>query len=135
MNRRRFLAAHAFLATAAMAPPAFGQGSGGMFKAMYLVKRKTGMSFADFRHYSTETHAPLARALPGLRGYRLAFYPPVDGVDAPFDSSATLYFDDHAAHDAALASPQGQRALADLPNFHDTDGMVALFGEEVVSAV
>jgi hypothetical protein len=40
-----------------------------------------------------------------------------------------------AAHDAALGSPRGQRALADLPNFHDTDGMVARFGEEVVSDV
>jgi uncharacterized protein (TIGR02118 family) len=118
-----------------MAPPAFGRGRGGMFKAMYLVKHKAVMSFADFRHYSTETNAPLARALPGLRGYRLAFYPPIDGADAPFDSSATLYFDDQPAHDAALASPRGQHALADLPNFHDTDGMVARFGEEVVSDV
>jgi uncharacterized protein (TIGR02118 family) len=106
-----------------------------MFKAVYLVNRKVDLAFDEFRRYSTETHAPLAQALPGLRGYRLAFYPPSGGTDAPFDSSATLDFDDKSAHDAALVSPEGERALADLSNFLDTTDMIVLFGEEVISRV
>jgi len=100
-----------------------------MMKAIYLVKRKAGMSFADFRRYQLEIHVPLASALPGLRRYTLDLFPPGDEADQPFDAAATVWFDDRAAHDAALASPEGQRALADLPNFLDMDAMKMLFGE------
>ncbi len=100
------------------------------FKALYLVKRKPGMSFEDFRDHQVNVHMPLAQALPGLRYYVLDFYPPVDGEDQPFDGSAAVYFDSKEAHDAALASPEGQAALADLPNYQDMDAFLGLFGRE-----
>jgi uncharacterized protein (TIGR02118 family) len=99
------------------------------FKAVYLVKRKAGTSFEDYQRAQFE-HTPLAHALPGLRHYVLDFYPPVDGQDQPFDTAAMLYFDSREAHDAALASPEGRTALADLPRYLDTDATLVLFGYE-----
>jgi uncharacterized protein (TIGR02118 family) len=101
----------------------------GFFKAVYLVKRKPGMSFDDYKQAQFE-HTPLAHALPELRHYKLDFYPPVDGQDQPFDTAAMLYFDSKEAHDAALGSPEGQTALADLPRYLDTDATLVLFGYE-----
>jgi uncharacterized protein (TIGR02118 family) len=101
-------------------------------KAVFLVKRRPGMEFEAFRAYSTGTHAPMVKKLPGLRRYEVAFFPPQDGVDAAFDSSATLYFDDLAAFQAALGSPEGEAALADQENFLDKSATVALFGADAV---
>lgn len=100
-----------------------------LFKAVYLVKRKAGMTW-DAYVAAQFDHSSLAHALPGLRHYVLDFYPEVAGAPQPFDSAASVYFDDHAAHDAALASPEGQAALADLPRYLDTDATLVLAGYE-----
>jgi uncharacterized protein (TIGR02118 family) len=100
-----------------------------LFKAVYLVKRKPGMSWEDYVDAQLE-HTPLAHALPGLRHYVLDFYPPVDGTDQSFDTAAAIYFDSREAHDAALASPEGQAALGDLPRFLDMNAMTVLTGYE-----
>jgi uncharacterized protein (TIGR02118 family) len=104
-----------------------------MLKALYLVKRRPDWSFDAFRDHEVDTHVPLALALPGLRRYEFDVLTPIDGQDQPYDGVATLWFDDKAAHDAALASEAGQKALADLPVFLDTDRMLPLFGETVVA--
>ena len=92
----------------------------GAFTASYLVKRKEGMSFEAFKAYQLETHVPLALALPGLKDYKLTFFPPNDSEPQVFDAMAQVTFDSSAAHDAALAAEPGQKALADLANFLDT---------------
>lgn len=102
------------------------------FKAVFLVKRRSDMDFEAFRAYSTDTHAPMVKTLLGLRRYVVAFFPPRDGTDAPFASSAMLYFDDMAAFQSALGAPEGQAALADQENFLDKAATVALFGEDAV---
>jgi len=96
------------------------------FVAHYLVKKKPGMTFEAFRSYETDVHAPLAMALPGLQTYRLTFFPPSEDGPQPYDAMASLTFDSEAAHDAALASDAGQRALADLPNVVDVSAMFRL---------
>jgi len=96
------------------------------YVAHYLVKKKPGMTFEAFRSYESDVHAPLAMALPGLKTYRLTFFPPSSDGDQPYDAMATLSFESEAAHDAALASDEGQRALADLPNVVDVEAMVRL---------
>jgi uncharacterized protein (TIGR02118 family) len=69
------------------------------------------------RHY-VETHAPLVRALPGLRAYAYG------RALTNFDGSApevfwvvSLTFDDEKAMHAAFASEPGQATTADMPNF------------------
>ena len=100
-----------------------------LFKAVYLVKRKPGMGWDDYVQAQFE-HTKLAHALPGLRHYVLDLYPGDGAAAQPFDTAACVFFDDRAAHDAALGSPEGQAALADLPRYLDTDATVVLFGHE-----
>ncbi|MET4147505.1 EthD family reductase [Arthrobacter sp. UYCo732] len=78
------------------------------------------------RHYE-EVHVPLAKALPGAIDlhYTLA----VDNVtgDIPVFAAFHASFTTREALDAALASPEGQTAQADVPNFA-TGGVTILIG-------
>ncbi|HZU01622.1 MAG TPA: EthD family reductase [Ktedonobacteraceae bacterium] len=80
------------------------------------------------RHYR-EVHAPLARKFPGLKGYTA--YKPASlnpQERSPYYLIADLYFDSPEAFSAALNSPEGQAAAADLQNFA-TAGVTLLAGE------
>jgi uncharacterized protein (TIGR02118 family) len=69
------------------------------------------------KHYA-EKHIALAKRIPGLRRYEISRGP----VGAPGGASgihlvATLVFDSMAAIQSGLASPEGQAAAGDVPNF------------------
>jgi uncharacterized protein (TIGR02118 family) len=69
------------------------------------------------RHY-VETHVPLVQALPGLRAYDYGrALTNFDGSPPDAFWIISLTFDDEAALRAAFASPAGQEAAADMPNF------------------
>ena len=91
-----------------------------MIKLVALVKRKTGMSPQAFRDYWLATHAPLAAAIPGMRGYRIniAGHPGAQNP-APYDGSAEIWFDDRGAMEAGLSSQEGTIAGDDTANFVD----------------
>jgi uncharacterized protein (TIGR02118 family) len=103
-----------------------------MFKAMYLVKRKPGMSYDDYAKHQMEVHAPLAHRLPGMRRYHVDLLRPIDGQDQPFDAIVSVWYDSAEAQDAALASPEGQKALADIPELADPDSMVVVAADTVM---
>jgi uncharacterized protein (TIGR02118 family) len=69
------------------------------------------------RHY-VEVHAPLVRALPGLRAYEYGrALTNFDGSPPDAFWVVSLTFDDADAMHASFASPTGQRTTADMPNF------------------
>jgi uncharacterized protein (TIGR02118 family) len=69
------------------------------------------------RHY-VETHAPLVNALPGLLAYEYGrALTNFDGSPADAFWVVSLTFDDEASMRAAFASPDGQKTVADMPNF------------------
>lgn len=69
------------------------------------------------RHYE-ETHTELGLAFPGLQSFSgTRPGPGADGSPAPYYFVAILTFDDEDALSAALASPAGEAAVADLANF------------------
>lgn len=72
---------------------------------------------ATFDKHYDEVHAPLAKAMPGLRRFTISH--PVPGPEGPpaYHLVAVLDFDDEAAFGAAMESAQGKAAVADLPNF------------------
>ena len=79
------------------------------------------------RHYF-ETHVPLARDIPGVRNYEVS----KGGVMTPGGPAdahliATLEFDDMAAIQAAFASPEGQRAAADVQTFATGGAQMMMF--------
>lgn len=96
------------------------------YVAAYLVKKKDGMSFADFKSHQLGTHVPLALSLPGLLDYRLTFFPPTPDGPQPVDAIAEVTFGNQHAYEAAMASEAGQRALADLPNMLDLNAVMVL---------
>lgn len=73
---------------------------------------------AAFDRYYFETHVPLAKTIPGLRGYEVT-RGDVMGMGGKHGAYlvAVLEFDSMQAIASALASPQGQATAADLANF------------------
>ncbi len=73
---------------------------------------------AAFDQHYAESHAPLALAIPNLRRFEAGkVLGTPDGSDAPYYFIAELYFDDAASLEAAMATPEGQAAGADVANF------------------
>lgn len=130
MTRRELLAGVAFAASGAGGGAvAAGSGPTESFKAVTLVKRRTDLTYEQFREHQFGTHVPLAHKMPGLITYEYFDFPPsAEGEDQPYDGMAVLEWESLAAFQNALASEQGAAALADLPNYVDTDKAVTLTG-------
>ena len=94
-----------------------------MIKTVGLLTRKDGLTHAQFVEHWLEVHAPLAHAVPGLRRYvqnhivgerRRA---DIAATVVEIDGIAELWFDDHAALEAAARTPQMQALHADGAKF------------------
>ncbi len=86
--------------------------------ARLLVMYKTPRDGGAFDRYYFDKHVPIAKRIPGLRKYEVS----QGAVGSPAGASnyhlvAILAFDDVAAIQAGIASPEGQAAVADLQNF------------------
>jgi uncharacterized protein (TIGR02118 family) len=108
-------------------------------KLMLLLYRRPDLSPDDFRRYLRESHLPLVARLPGLRRTVVNLpYPGTEsaqgaaGAGPPPDCDAVGedWFDSVEHLQAALASPEGQAAGADGPNFLDVGRTVMLVMEE-----
>lgn len=79
------------------------------------------------RHYA-ETHIPLGKKMPGLRSFVVSKGPVMTPQGtSPYHQVAVLTFDSLDALQAALASPEGQAAAADGPNFAQAGVTVLMF--------
>jgi len=87
-----------------------------MAKIVALYKKPADASKFDAYYYGT--HVPIAKKVPGLRGYEVS-RGAVNGVSGPsaYHLVALLEFDSMDAIGRALASPEGQATAADLGNF------------------
>ena len=83
-----------------------------MIKVMALMKRRTDMSFDDFRQWILVDHVAFARNLPGMKKYTSNVLV-TENPDAPFDGVSEMYFDDEAAMAAAFATDAGKAAGGD----------------------
>lgn len=87
-----------------------------MFQLTALYNHPEDVAAFD-KHYD-EVHAPLANTIPGLQRYTVARPGPDAEGNAPlYHLVAVLDFADEAAFGAGMGSPEGQAAVADLPNF------------------
>jgi len=72
-----------------------------------------------FDEYYTSTHVPLVHKLPGLVSYTYRHCESLDGSQPPYYLLAELSFASREALNAALSSPEGSAAAADMANFAD----------------
>ena len=104
-----------------------------MIKLIALVKKKPSMTTGEYRPYWVNVHAPLARNIPDMRGYRINVADnPGDMAAAPYDGSAEIWFDDHAAMKAGLSSPENEIAGGDVVNFADNLVFIVCEDEAVI---
>jgi uncharacterized protein (TIGR02118 family) len=69
------------------------------------------------KHYTT-VHAPLGKKLPGVQRFTFSHPgPDQEGNPPAYYMIAVLEFADEAAFGSAISGPEGEAALADLPNF------------------
>jgi uncharacterized protein (TIGR02118 family) len=78
-----------------------------------------------FRAYYEDTHVALAAKMPGLRRYSYGFDVAAAEGESAYFCVFEGDFDDAQALGAALASPEGQAAVADIPNYA-TGGAIPL---------
>ena len=73
---------------------------------------------AAFDAYYHAKHVPLAKTVPGLRGYDISSGPiATPAGEAPLHLVAMLHFDSMAAIQTALTSPEGVATAGDFANF------------------
>ncbi len=117
-----------------------------MVKLVFCLRRRDGMSLDEFQRYWMEEHAPLVRrhaeAL-GIRRYVQVHTRPSPVADAiaasrggaeAYDGVAELWWDDLEAIVAAVSSPEGAAAGAELledeRRFIDLPNSPLFLGEE-----
>jgi uncharacterized protein (TIGR02118 family) len=102
-----------------------------MIKAIYLIRRKPGMSPEDFHRYWREVHGAIAARIPGMRRYVQCHAVPA-GAGAPeYDGAAEAWFDDLESVRRAVASPEYAAAREDEARFIDLERTTLIFTEEV----
>ena len=96
--------------------------------AQLVVTYLTPADPAAFDRHYADIHAPLARAIPGLRRFETTDGP-IMTPDGPSNVHliATLHFDSMADIAAAFASPEGQAAAADVANFATGGASMMMF--------
>lgn len=89
-----------------------------------------------FDHHYRETHVPLARTIPGLKGFTVTWPTSLAPQEqSPYYLIANLYFEHMGAVQAALESPEGQAAAGDLQNFASGGADLVIGEVEVYDAV
>jgi uncharacterized protein (TIGR02118 family) len=84
---------------------------------------------AAFDKYYHETHVPIAKRMKGLKKWTIGKVQGTpDGKAPPFYYVADLYMESRADFEQLLASPEGQAAVADVPNYA-TGGVTFLYTE------
>jgi uncharacterized protein (TIGR02118 family) len=80
-----------------------------MIKSISLLTRKEGMTHEQFVRHWYDVHAPLARAVPGLRRYVQSHI--LEERKRP--DIAELWYDDREAMARAVATPQAKALFDD----------------------
>jgi uncharacterized protein (TIGR02118 family) len=98
-----------------------------MYKVIWITKFNPELSREEARRWWLEEHGSLVLATPGLKRYVQNHWletNPWSGSsrsaeDMDFDGHAEAWFESREAFDAAMVSPEFQRAIADVGNCFD----------------
>ena len=85
-----------------------------------------------FDRYYRDFHIPIAKQMKGLKGWTIGKgQSATAGEASPYYMIVGLYAETRDEMEAILASPEGQAAVADVPNFA-TGGVKFMYDEEEV---
>jgi uncharacterized protein (TIGR02118 family) len=92
-----------------------GERRRGMIKVMFMIKRKPGLTVADFREHWLKVHAPIA--LEEMKPRRYVQCHTIDSVynfcEPQWDGIGHLWFDDAEAAERKMAAAARSKALAE----------------------
>lgn len=119
-------------------PTELGADRSGAVKFIALLKRKSGLSLADFRSHYEGTHVPLIlRLSTGIVGYCRNYTVTFEGMpEPPFDSFTEIWYRDLDAFHKTLAfwaTPEGKVIRDDEDSFLDRSRIVAFLADERIS--
>jgi uncharacterized protein (TIGR02118 family) len=90
----------------------------------------------EYQRYYREVHMPLVRRIPGVRNIRFGqALKTLDGGRPLYYLVSDVYFDDMASLEAALASPEMDEAIADVPKFASGGVTIMLCESEDVEPI
>lgn len=73
---------------------------------------------SSYDDYYVNVHLPIVQRIPGVRNIRYGrVLRAADGGSSPYFLISDVYFDDEAALQQAIESPEMREAFADVPNF------------------
>jgi uncharacterized protein (TIGR02118 family) len=103
-----------------------------MIKAIGTAYRRDDFSVKDFIKYWIDVHAPISAKAPGLRGYVVSEVLRRTRGELQADAFVEQWFDDEAAMETAMNSPEVAVAWADVPNYATTTGTFWVVKEHVL---
>jgi uncharacterized protein (TIGR02118 family) len=93
-----------------------------MIHIHYFITRKAGLSDDQFYRYWRETHAPIVKKIPQLKGYIQSHRIPYDINNSTYGGEAEVWLGDLDALKALQKSPEYLNgAFRDEPNFIDIE--------------
>jgi len=97
-----------------------------------MINRKPGMEPDEFKKYWSEVHPKISTKVPGVRKYvQNHSKSDLDGNAPAYDGFSEMWFDDEQSFMAAMGSPEGEAAAADVANFADVEQMLTFNIEEI----
>lgn len=91
-----------------------------MYKVVFSLKRKPGMTQDEFRSFWLEDHAPKVARLPGLRRYTVDICVDDGDESRQADGFAVVWFDDADAFRTGFGSDYARdEVLPNNDNFND----------------
>lgn len=119
-------------------PTELGTDRSGAVKFIALLKRKGGLSLADFRDHYERTHVPLIlRLSTGIVGYCRNYTVTFEGMpEPPFDSFTEIWYRDLDAFRKTIAfwgTAGGKVIRDDEDSFLDRSRIVAFLADERIS--
>ena len=90
------------------------------FKLVILLKKKPTLSDEDFAKYLLETHAPLAKRMPGIKRYVVNIVGRPPNREPDYHGVVELWFDDINTMKSSFASPEGKATSKDTEVFSDS---------------
>jgi uncharacterized protein (TIGR02118 family) len=97
-----------------------------------LVLYNTPANPAAFDRYYHQAHIPLARKIPGLRSYVISNGPVQALAGIAPHLVAILHFDSLSDPNAALESPEGRAAAADLSGCASAGATLLIYNSKAV---